>query len=573
MLGGVAALLLVLAAWVAWQVWQVNRDLSAAVDHAEAVQAAVERGDTEAIQDELDALRTSSESAADGTSGITWSALKALPVFGDDAEGVEVASQVLDDLATEGLDPLVTVSDRFEELLPQDGGVDLAVIQELSGPVAEAETAFAAAERRLDEQDSSGFVGRLDRQFDRFGNQVSRAATALRAARTATEILPPMLGEGQKRTYLLAFQNNAELRSGGGLPGAVSYLEASDGRLRMVRQVTGGSFGETPDPVLPLTGAEQELYDEILGTYFVDATMTPDVPRAAALMRAHSERVYPRVDLDGVLLVDTVTMAYLLEATGPITVDGIELTGDNLVDELLHNAYLRLDGTQQDAFFATAAKTAFDRFTTGADNPEGMLKALARAADERRVAMHLFDGALQERIAGTSLAGEFVTDPGVEEPQLAVTVNDTTGSKMSYFLRVEVDVTATSCVDGVQTFAAKARLRSTAPPEAADLPAYVTGGGIYGTEPGHQLVTVRMYGPAGGAVSGFKLNSEPQDLIEVDQDGRPVGMTYIDLAPGQTLDLSWQMKSGEGQVGNAELTTTPTVARTDNDISVKSACR
>lgn len=570
---GVVSLLLIAGVWVAWQIWQVNRDLSNAVAHAGSIQSAMERGDTSALRAELEKLRSSSASASDRTSGATWSMLKRAPILGDDAEGVEVASQVLDMLAKDGLEPLISVSGRFDELLPKNGGIDLSVIEELKTPVVEAEHAFVAADRRLSQQDSSSFVDRLDRQFARFSDQVSRGASALGAARTATDILPAMLGERETRTYLLAFQNNAELRATGGLPGAVAYLEATGGKLRMVKQATGGSLGQTRRPVLPLSGAERELYDEQLGTYFVDATMTPDVPRAAALMRAHSQRASPGIDLDGVLLVDTVAMAYLLEASGPMMVQGVELTGENLIDELLHNTYVRLEPAQQDAFFATVAKQTFDSFTEGAGNPEGLLRALARSTDERRVAMHLFDAKVQEEIAGTSLAGEFVTDPAVESPQIAVTLNDTTGSKMSYFLRVETDVSATSCVDEIQTFAAKARLRSTAPVDAGQLPVSVTGGGLYGTEPGHQLVTVRMFAPVGGEITRFKLNSEPVDLVEVVQDGRPVGMTYIDLAPGQTLDLSWQMKSGAGQVRDAELATTPTVSRADNEISIKSACR
>lgn len=574
-LSAVAAgvIVLLFAAWAAWQAWQVNRDLVEAVDRAEAIRDAVEARDTDALQRELDALREASGSAADRTSGPTWSVLTVLPFFGDDAEGVRLTSEVLDDLAADGIDPLVTVSERVDELLPDDGAVDLAVVEELTGPVATAEEAFADADRRLAGQDTSGFVGRLDRQFSTFRDEVGRAADALGSARVATDLLPTLLGQDERRTYLLAFQNNAEVRGAGGLPGAVAYLRAQDGKVRIVRQVTGGSIGQTPKPVLPLTPGERKLYGDVLGTYFVDATMTPDVPRAAELMRAHSTRAHPDLRLDGVLLVDTVTMSYLLDATGPITVDGVEINGDNVVDELLHRTYLRLDAAEQDAFFAAVAGTAFDRFTDGAGSPESLLTALSRATGERRIAVHLFDEALQDRIAGTEIAGEATADPDDEQPRMAVTVNDTTGSKMSYFLRSEIDLMATSCVDGVQSFTAKARFRSVAPPDAAELPAFVTGGGVYGVDPGSQIVTVRMFGPAGGTLRGFRINGEPSPLERVELDGRPVGMTYLELRPGQTVDVSWKMKSGDGQVGAAVLTTTPTIEKMDSVTSVGSACR
>jgi hypothetical protein len=254
-------------------------------------------------------------------------------------------------------------------------------------------------------------------------------------------------------------------------------------------------------------------------------------------------------------------------------VDGLEITSDNVVDQLLHRAYLRLDAAAQDSFFATVARKTFSELTRGAASSETLIRALVRSTDEGRLRLHSFDEAEQREMAGTAIAGEFVTDLNVEEPQIAVTVNDTTGSKMSYFLHYDVDVQATSCVGGVQSFNAKARLRSTAPPDAAELPRDVTGGGIYGVPPGHQIVTLRIFGPAGGEIDRFQLNARPMDLVEVEQDGRPVGMTYIELKPGQTLDLAWTMKSWKGQVGGAEVVVTPGVRQGDNATSLESACR
>lgn len=570
---GATVLLVLIGAWIAFQTWKVNSDLTEAVAHAEAIQTAVEDGDEAALDRELAGLRDASARADDRTSGLTWGALTHVPVLGDDAEGIQVTSSVLRDLADDGIAPLADVANRVDTLMPRDGAVDAVAVRELAAPVAGAQVAFADADRRLADVDPSGFTGRLQTRFADFHDQVERASRAMHTARIATELLPGMLGQDEPRRYLLAFQNNAEVRGAGGLPGAVSYIRAEDGRLSIERHVRGGIFPEKRRPVLPLSAAERELYGEVLGTYFVDAVMTPDVPRAAALMRAHAEQLYPGQPLDGVILVDTVAMAYLLEATGPLTVDGVRLTRDNVVEELLHRTYLRLDAQEQDAFFADVAAAAFEAFTGGIESPETLVEVLARATDERRIFLHSFDAAEQERIAGSEIAGELVTDPDVAEPQIAVTVNDTTGSKMSYFLRYDVDVQSTSCVDGVQTFAAKARLRSLAPPDAARLPRDVTGGGVYGVPPGHQIVTLRIFGPVGGDIDGFELNAGPMDLIEVDQDGRPVGMTYLELKPGQTIDLAWRMTSGAGQTGPAALVVTPTIEKSDYATSVESACR
>ncbi|TNM44152.1 DUF4012 domain-containing protein [Nocardioides albidus] len=566
-------LVLVLAAlWAAWQVYQVNRDLTDAVDHGRAIQAAVEARDSDALDEELEALRTSSESAADRTSGFTWSVLTKLPLVGDDARGVEVTSAVLHDLARDGVGPLAIASAQFEELLPHGGAIGVGAARRLQEPVARAERAFRTADRTLSEVDTNGFVSRLDGQFSDFSKQVSDAARALRTARLTADLMPAVLGEDGPRTYLLAFQNNAELRSTGGLPGAVAFLEADHGKISMVRQASGGSFPPLASPVLPLTDAEQDLYGDVLGTYFVDAGMTPDVPRAAELMRAHVGREYPGMRLDGVIMVDTVALSYLLDATAPVQVDGVAISGENVVDELLHKTYLRLDSVAQDAFFAEVAKQVFERMTGGVDNPDALLRGLARAAGERRLFLHLFDEDEQDRIAGTLVAGELTPAAASSRPRIDVALNDTTGSKMSYYLRTETDIRATSCVGDVQAYSAKMRLRSAAPPDAASLPADVTGGGFYGITPGTQLVTLRIFGPVGGKLAEVSWNGKPLELVHVEQDGRPVGMTYIQLDPGQVADLAWTMRSGEGQTGATALAMTPTMEKKDGARMVASAC-
>lgn len=572
-LGGIGLLVLLAGAWCAWTAWQVNQDLSDAVDDAESFRQAVQDGDQAAVSRELAELQESSGAAVDGTSGATWSALTHLPVVGDDATGVRVTSEVVHDLSEDGLQPLADVSDRLDELLPKDGAVPVDVIAELEEPVARAEQAFADADARLDAEDSSGYTTELKTRYRDLQEQVHDAAAAMSSARRAVDVLPTMLGGEEPRRFLLVFQNNAEVRATGGLPGAVSVVEAADGRLEITRQVGAGSLGRAPEPVLPITPAERKLYDDVPASYFVSANMTPDVPRVADLMRAHWQRAYPDDQIDGVILIDTVALSYVLEATGPLEVEGVTISADNVVDELLHNTYLRLPDPQaQDAFFAAVASAAFERFSAGAADPTELIRGLARATDERRVFVHSFDEAEQQALSDTLIAGELVTDPANESPQVTITTNDTTGAKMSYFLRTEVDVSTTYCTDGVQGLAAKMRLHSDAPPNAADLPFYVTGGGEYLTDPGNQLVTVRIYGPVGGRLSEVELNAKPIDLVEVDQDGRPVGMTYIELKPGQTVDLAWSMTSGEGQTDDAEVTVTPSIEAGAVGRQVASAC-
>lgn len=561
------------AAWVGWQVWQVQRDLGNAVHHARALQAAVESGDHATADRELAALRESSATAADRTSGATWSALTHVPVFGDDATGVRVASRAVEGLATDGLEPLLAVSDDLDVLLPRDGTVPISAIHDLERPVAEAHAAFAEAEKRLAGEDSSGYSAGLEKRYDDLLEQVTRGTNAMASAETAVDVLPAMLGEDEPQRFLLVLQNNAEIRATAGLPGSVALIEAANGRLTMERQVPTSSFGAADSPVLPLTAAERRLFGDVPATYFQSANMTPDVPRVAEFMRARWGQEFPDDEIDGVILVDAVTIGYVLAATGPITVDDVVLTGETAVDELIHRTYLRLDDpVQQDDFFADVMAAAFDRFTDGLSDGTSLVRALAAGTGEGRVLVHAFDSSADQRLAGTAIAGDFVVDPANDSPQVAVTVNDTTGSKMSYYLRYEVDVNATYCADEVQGLNGHARLWSVAPADAAELPDDIVGGHLDGTPRGRQIVTVRFYGPVGGTIGDFTINAEPARLIRVEQDGRPVGMTYLELGPEETVDVSWEMTSGPGQTAGADLRVTPSVESGSHSKTVTSPC-
>lgn len=574
-LGGFVSLVVLGVAWIGWQVWQVNRDLADAVAHAEALRSAVEAGDDAAIDQELADLQAASQAAADGTSGVTWSLLTHVPVYGDDARGVRLASEVVDDLAHDGIEPLINAALDLERLLPRNGTVPIDAIDDLVGPVTQAADAFAAADDALAAEETAGYESRLRTKYDDLHAEIARATDAMAAAETAVAVLPTMLGDDSAQEHLLVFQNNAEVRATGGLPGSVALLGADAGTLTIQRQVAVASLARAEEPVLPITDSERKLFDDVPASYFQSANMLPDVPRVADLMTARWQQEFPRDQVAGVILVDTVALSYVIDAVGPITVDGVTLDGDNLVDELLHNTYLRIDDpVEQDEFFAEVARAAFEKFTTGADNPTGLIRALGRATDEGRVYVHSFDADVQAELSGTAIAGEFAdadSQPSTT-PEVAVTVNDTTASKMSYFLRYDLDVSTTYCTDGVQGLSAKMRLHSTAPVDASSLPEAIIGGDDYGQVPGSQIVTVRIYGPVGGKVGELELNAKPENLVKVDQDGRPVGMTYIELKPGQTVDLSWSMTTADDATGDVDVSVTPSIERGTLGGSVPSAC-
>ena len=441
-----------------------------------------------------------------------WDVLSKLPVLGDDVEGLQVLSTTVDDVANEGLAPLADSLDRLDEV-SSDGRVDVDVVRSMQDPVASANEVIGAASREVNGLDSDGFIGPLRTRYERYADILDDAASSLASADTAVRVLPDMVGADGPRDYLLLFQNNAEIRATGGMPGSWAQIHAEDGQLEMTQQGTATDFPHTDEPVLPLTDEEVEIYGEEIGTYFQDPGFAPDFPRAAELWRAHWDGKFPDTPIDGVLALDPVGMSYLLGGTGPVAGRGRHphrgQPGRGAAQPAVPGAGRRRPRTQ---LFQDAARAIFDAVTGDLASPVDFVDGLSRATREGRFLVGPFDEEDAEILAGsTSSASSAPTRP--KTPYVDIGLNDATGSKMSYYLRSQAEIESSSCMDDRQQLDAALKLGQVITPEAAaKLPESVTGGGNHGTEPGSQLVVVRLYGPVGGTIENVVIDGHRIDI-------------------------------------------------------------
>ena len=570
-LAGLLVVGLLALAWCGWTAYRTYSDLKDARDQAQIVQAALARGDVDGARQANASFQDAIESAKGRTDGPVWGVFEALPVFGDDAEGLATVTDVLSDIAESGIPPVLDSAAELNagSFAPNEHQFPLDRIAALQAPATESSAVFADASARLDRIDADGFIAPLTEELERLRDEVRLASATLDTARRASELMPRLLGGEGPRDYLLVFQTNAELRATGGLPGVMSLVHAENGRVDITRQVSAGALGELDKPVLPLTAEELDLYGRQLGTYFLDSNFTPDLPRAAELWRARW-RHETGAHIDGVFVVDPVAVSYLLGTTG-IQVEGRTLTEQTLVTEVEHLAYLRYDDqVSQDSFFNAVADTAFAVFADGHGNPVDLVTGLIRGVNERRILMHSFAPDEQALIEGTTIAGEVDTAP-TEAPQVGVYLNDGTGAKMSFFLDHEVEVTSVSCEDGRQTLAARLRVTSDTPPNVGELPDTVVGftdGFGDSVQRGDQLVVADLYAPVGGTISEIAFNGEPLPDPPVDNyRGRDVVSLGLPLDPGQTRIVTWTMVTGPGQTAPTEVSVTPG-PRSENESSV-----
>ncbi|WP_159085787.1 DUF4012 domain-containing protein [Aeromicrobium chenweiae] len=560
------------------QAVKAKQQLDLASGQATRLQAQVSAGDVASARATLRELQTSTASARSATHGVLWDAGSRVPLIGRNVEAAQTVSRVLARLAEDGLRPIVDAAGSIDArtFSPQDGRIDIAAIQRLGPALDTADRTLTWGRRQLSDVGTSGLVGPLKGPLADLESRIATAQSAASAGATATDVMPRMLGADGPRSYLLVVQNNAEVRSTGGLPGAFAVVRAEDGGVRITRHGAGSDFAPFDDPVVSLTGDERALYTRFLATFWSDANFTPDFPRTGQIMRAMYKEKFG-TDVAGVISVDPIALSYLLRATGPITVDGggpvdRRLSSTNVVEALLNKVYLRLpDDDAQDAYFTDAAESVFEEVTSGRVDAQALVRQLANASSENRLLVWSADPDEQAALTGTRVAGELPGDSG-PTPHVGVYLNDSTATKLQYYLQHRTTMHAQSCTDGdVQTIETTTVLASSVPRRGAGLPTSVLGPSRDARR-GAMRFNVRIYAPFGGSINEVSVDDELQTVLTASHHGRAVTIVPVRLRPGRTVTIRSVILSGRDQPDDPVLSFTPTVLREPNNRVIAAAC-
>jgi hypothetical protein len=269
--------------------------------------------------------------------------------------------------------------------------------------------------------------------------------------------------------------------------------------------------------------------------------------------------------------MDPVALSYLLKATGPVDLGGgAQLTSDNAVQVLLSASYARFsDPLEQNAFFASAAASVFNKVASGQFDTAAMLSALTQASSERRVLVWSGDAHEQSILAGTSLAGGLPASSASGRP-FGVYLNDATGAKMDYYLHTAIGLGQASCrQDGRPNYLVQVKLSSDAPADAAQsLPGYVTGAGLSGVPAGDTYTTVAVYAPPGSVIIGASTGGKDVAIQRATDQGHAVAHVLVKLHPGQSAVYDFQVvgaaaKGTSADAGEPQVQATPGVWPTE----------
>jgi hypothetical protein len=550
----------------------ISNELQAATKLAPALKASLVSNDRESAAETVAELKTHTATARQVAIEPIWTLAGGLPWIGANFQAISEVATSADDVAQLAATPMVSVfqSLDWKSLTPSADGTNLKPLAAAQPKLASAAHAVKQSSDRLNEIDTDQLFPQVSEPLIAAREELQSLRRGLDAAANASSIAPNMMGAKSPHRYLLLIQNNAESRATGGIPGALAVITADQGKLTLESQTSAGAIGAF-NPAMSVDPEQEAIYSRRLGTYMQDVNLTPDFPTSAKLAQTMWEkRGNQRVD--GVISIDPVALSYILDATGPISINDprvldlavgklpTTLTGDNVVQALLSDVYSNItEPSLQDAYFAGVAKEIFVQLSSGRADPEKLLSGLSSGVDEGRVLVWSNDAEEQAVIANYRLSGA-ISGYGISPAQFGVYFNDGTGAKMDYYVKRTVQLVKT-CSSGSGYEQTKVRVTSTntAPGDASTvLPSYVTGGGSFGVPEGSVQTNIVSYGPVQSNVETVFVSGKKTGFASQRHDGRPVGGITIRLAPGQSKTVEFTFGKIV-QHTDPELSVTPTV--------------
>ena len=560
-----AILVIVVAAatWVGARAYLAKQELDQALPLATTIQTALLDGDSNAAVLSAGRLQDHSAQAAALTSDPIWRVAEALPWLGANLAAVRQLAGVVDSVSQGVVGPLAEIAGvvDLDSFKPVDGVIDVqpmvAAQPQLRDAVAVLSTAVAQT-RDINTSETLEVVQNATQNLDA---TLATTLVSVEALNRAAQLLPAMLGSDGPRNYVLMFQNPAELRSSGGITGALALLHTENGQVSLVQQESTGSMPQYDSPVVQLDADTRNLYGDITGRYIQDVNLTPDFRQSGVLV-AEMWRLAFGTAVDGVISLDPVALSYLLEATGPITLpSGDVISSDNAVKLLLSDVYARFErSADQDAFFASAAASVFSAVAGGEADATKLAKALARAGDEHRVLVYSASEGEQALLADTTLAGGLPTSTPLEK-NFGIYLNEAGGTKMDTYLDMALAVGQVSCRnDKRPEYGIEVVLTNTAPADAAaSLSRYVTGGGMFGVSPGNIKTLISAYGSPELQNLGVTRDGVKAPYLPATDAGYQVSGITVELAPGESTVLRFGWLGAGPFVGSLSIQATPTV--------------
>jgi hypothetical protein len=530
-----AVLVAVGVGWILVTALLVRAQLNTVRDEVHAAQDRISAGQPGEAAAAAVRIVTHTRRARALTAGPAWAVAARIPLLGTPFRTIRGITSATHDLGEHAMPELVAAGSGLDpaHLRTTDGAINLLPITNAAAPLQAAGTAVDRVTTTVLALPAHSWLRPVNGARATLLGQLQKLTSQLQSAQLAIRIAPNMLGATAPKTYFIAFQNDAEARGTGGLPGAFAVVTARNGVLSFDkfgsdRELDGVSAGIDLGPE----------YDTIYGngattTKFINGNLSPHFPYAAQIWASMWER-HSGQHIDGVIAVDPTALSYLLAAAGPAHLpDGTAISADNVVTLTQSTAYTRFPANQpaaRQAYLIDIAKAIATRLTTSHADPRGFFGALRNGADQRRLLVWSADPSVEADLARTPMAGMV---PETRDPYAGLSIVNDGGNKLDYYLDRSLTWTRVSCAaPGDITVAVT--LTNNAP---AGLNTYVTARSDkrdYQIRPGDNRLLVGYGATSGAVMRSVTVDGKPVAAALGAERGHPVFTVDLELPRGAT---------------------------------------
>ncbi|MDZ7587582.1 MAG: DUF4012 domain-containing protein, partial [Patescibacteria group bacterium] len=396
----------------------------------------------------------------------------------------------------------------------QDGNITQAVKEiRLSLDQGYNDLSFVDSELQSGRELEMDMTTSLNKQLQILTNDLPVIRHKINQARLLLPLLPGFIAQDSKKTYLVLFQNSAELRPTGGFIGSYGLLTFEKGKLLdfSVEDIYAADgqlkgFIEPPEPIKKYLGQNS--------WYFRDSNWDPDFTVSAARAEWFLNKTTSR-NVDGVIAVNLPAVRELLTATGPITLPDYneEVTSDNLFERAEYHSEIDFfpGSTQKKDFLGALAREIFDRLKNS--SASGMLKlsqALETSLTQKQLLLYLHDADSQRLLLEQNWAGALFT------PNLNAFDNQSVTSDYSYSVEANLGINKANyflrrSLEQQLTLLKNREILSVTTIEYQNQsPADAWPGGIYRTY-------LRQYLPQNSTLVSVKVAESKLNLKDIDQ--------------------------------------------------------
>jgi hypothetical protein len=404
-----------------------------------------------------------------------------------------------------------------------------------------------------------GPLGTAQRQFD---HEDAKITSLLADGNRVIAYALPFLGADGPRTYLIAAENNAEMRDEGSVL-SYSLMHTLNGAIS---ETTGGTVG-----TIELSGLAPGVTVPA-GTQAVFGTLYP--PGNWQSVNASADFSFSGQDMqamfsaatgtqvDGVIGIDVVALQALLKLTGPVTAPGVPeaVTAQNASDVLLNQLYAGLPPESSQVprreELSAVASAAFQQLNVGKVDVVALARTLATVVAGRHLQLWDENPQYERTISAMGASGNIDTVHPTRTFHVAV--ENVTRTKLDYFVDVAISDTVSLSPDGSAHVDTSVRLTNHAP--AGQAPSYQLGpDGISSHVAGEYIGRVVLWGPRGSVEPG-----------SIDESGLSLASPIdVPVMPGQSATAQFETTIPNAiQDGKLKLVFVPQPRLTPDSLSV-----